>query len=126
MFDNIPEQDRGRYIGAFILIALGVIFLLGQFGIGLDFNWWAIFIAIPGIAMLANVYRSYQTNNRLANNDFIQAAIGLFLLLMSASFLLDLDLDFLGNLWPVILIAIGAGMLLGYGRREDNRKNDDL
>ncbi len=121
----MQTEDRGQKIAAYILIGLGVLFLLGQFGLNLSFNWWAIFIALPGLAMLNNVYRAYSSQGKLENNDFVQGAIGLFLILLAASFLFDLD--FLRNFWPLILVAIGLAMLFGYGRRNgEKHKHDEM
>ena len=118
MFDNIQPEDRGRFIGAAILIGLGIIFLLGQLGLNLPIlrNWWAIFIAIPGVAMLNNVYKAYRVQDRLESNDFVQGIIGLLLLAVAASFLFDFNLGFLWNLWPVLLILFGLAMLFGARR----------
>jgi len=113
---ELPNDERGRQIGAFVLIALGVVFLLGTFGVGLAFNWWAIFIALPGIAMLRNVYAAYRSQEKLENNDFVQAFIGGFLVLLAASFLFGFDMDVLWRLWPLALIGLGLAMLFGYGR----------
>jgi hypothetical protein len=118
MFSNIQSEDRGRIIGAAILIGLGVIFLLGQLGLSLPIlnNWWAIFIAIPGIAMLNNVYQAYKRNGQLASNDFVQGIIGVLIVAVAASFLFDFDLGFLWNWWPLLLILVGLAMLFGARR----------
>ncbi|MBN1964463.1 MAG: hypothetical protein JW910_07440 [Anaerolineae bacterium] len=107
------EQDRGRQIGAIILIAIGVIFLLGP----LNFNWWAIFIALPGVMILWNVYQDYTRHGGLESNDVVRGVIGLFLVGLAGSFLFDLNIGFLGNLWPLALIALGLVLL--FGRRTD-------
>lgn len=53
--DPVQEDPRSRApIGAFILIGLGVIFLLNEFGL-LNFNWdkiWPIVLIVIGAAML--------------------------------------------------------------------------
>jgi len=118
MFDNIQPEDRGRVIGAAILIGLGIIFLLGQLGLRLPIlhNWWAIFIAIPGVVMLNNVYKAYQIQDRLESNDFVQGIVGLLLVGVAASFLFSINLGFLWNLWPVLLILFGVALLFGARR----------
>ncbi len=107
------NKNQGKNIGAYVLIGLGIVLLLGQLGIGFSFNWWAIFIAWPGLVMLRNVYGVYQDRGKLEGNDFIQGGLGAFLVLLAAGFIFDLSLYFLWNLWPLALIAIGAYMLLG-------------
>jgi hypothetical protein len=111
------DKRRDKNTGAFILIGLGVILLAGQLGIGIGFNWWAIFIALPGLVMLRNVYGVYQEKGELESNDLIQGGLGIFLVLMAASFLFDIGLGFIGDLWPLGLIAIGAYML--FGRKQE-------
>ena len=119
MYNHTTADDRGRTIGAAILIGLGVIFLLGELGLNLHFlhNWWAIFIAIPGAVMLNNVYKAYRINNELDSNDFVQLIIGGLLVLMAGGFLLNIRLSFLWDLWPVLLILLGLSMLFGVRRR---------
>ncbi len=112
----MATRGRDRNVGALILIALGVILLLGQFGMQLNFNWWAIFIALPGLAMLRNVYNVYTANNRLNNNDLVQGGLGLFLVVLALAFLFNVELDWLFKLWPLALVAIGLAMI--FGRRE--------
>ncbi len=118
----MQNEDRGRQIGAYVLIGLGVLFLFGGFG---TFNWWAIFIALLGLAMLNNVYRAYNRQGKLENNDFIQGFIGLFLVLMAGSFLLNISLDFLWNLWPLILVGIGLNMLFNRNQESGKSKREE-
>lgn len=109
----MSNNNQERNIGAYILIGIGVILLFSQLGIGFDFNWWAIFIALPGLAMLRNTYNARQARGELDSNELIQGGIGVFLVLMALSFLLDLNLGFLWNLWPLALIAVGVAMIFG-------------
>lgn len=117
----MQNEDNGRKIAAYVLIALGVLFLFG----GFNFNWWAIFIALPGLAMLNNVYQAYNRQGKLENNDFVQGFIGLFLVLMAASFLLNIDIGFLWNLWPLILVGIGLNMLFNRSQEADKNKREE-
>lgn len=107
------ENNKDRHIGAYILIGIGIVMLLSQLGIGLDFNWWAIFIALPGLAMLRNAYNARQQRGDLNSNELIQGGIGIFLVVMAAAFLLDINVGFLWNLWPLALIAVGVAMIFG-------------
>ncbi|MBN2472433.1 MAG: hypothetical protein JXN59_17030 [Anaerolineae bacterium] len=109
----MSNNHQDRNIGAYILIGIGVILLFSQLGIGFDFNWWAIFIALPGLAMLRNAYNARQAHGELDSNELIQGGIGVFLVLMSLGFLFDIELGFLWNLWPLALIAVGVSMIFG-------------
>lgn len=102
--------------GAYILIGLGAFFLLSQLGFSIDFNWWAIFIALPGFVMLRNVYGAYSAKSGLNSNEIVQGVIGLILLSTAGAFLLNIDLDFMRNLIPLALIVVGVLMLLGRDR----------
>jgi hypothetical protein len=106
------EDNQNRSILAIVIITVGVILLMGELGIGLGFNWWAIFVAVPGLIMLRNVYRIYQQRGKLDTNDFVQAGIGGLIVLMAVGWLLGASMSFLWNLWPLALIAIGVGMIL--------------
>lgn len=111
------DNNQNRNIGAYILIGIGIVLLFSQLGIGFDFNWWAIFIALPGAAMLRNAYQARQERGELNSNELIQGGIGVFLILMAAGFLFDLNLGFLWNLWPLALIAVGVAMIFGNRER---------
>ena len=51
---------KGKYVGAIILIALGVIFLLRNLGIAdirvfeLFSTWWPLILIAVGVSMLVN------------------------------------------------------------------------
>jgi hypothetical protein len=105
-------RERGSWLGGLIVIAIGVAFLLRNFGWvewPLFENWWALFILIPALASLGNAWRSYGADGRL-NGEVIGSLIGGLLLLMIALvFLLQLDW---GAIWPVFLILGGLSLLL--------------
>ncbi len=113
----MAENKQNHNIGAYILIGIGVVMLFSQFGFGNDFNWWAIFIALPGLAMLRNVRNAYQIDHELTSNEMIQGGLGIFLVLMALGFLFQIELGFLWNLWPLALIAVGVAMIAGGRRR---------
>jgi hypothetical protein len=113
----MAQNKQNQNIGAFILIGIGVIMLFSQFGIGFDFNWWAIFIALPGLAMLRNAYNAYQDHSKMSSNELVQGGLGILLVLMALGFLFDIELGFLWNLWPLALIAVGITMIIGGRQR---------
>jgi hypothetical protein len=103
-------------LGAVVII-IGVIFLgqnLGWWSGSLD-NWWALFILIPAIGSLAEAWREYVANGRRFGGGVARSlVIGLLLVFVTVVFLLELDWAYI---WPVVLILIGAGLLLGRWRR---------
>ena len=115
---------RGRHAGGWlvgvIVIAIGVVFLgqnLGWWsGWSLN-NWWALFILIPAFGSLAGAWRQYVANGRRFGGDVGRPLlIGLLLVFVTLVFLLELDWDYI---WPVVLILVGVGLLLGRWRRGD-------
>jgi hypothetical protein len=107
-----PGRSRlGGLVGALVLIAIGVIFLLQNMGYHLPGNWWALFLFIPAAYTLAGAWRSY----RAAGGEVTMAVIGpllggLVLLALGLVFLFDLDVDW-GLVMPIVLILLGAGAL---------------
>ncbi|KAA3643383.1 MAG: hypothetical protein DWQ07_23000 [Chloroflexi bacterium] len=95
------------WIWGLALIAVGGLLLLGNFT---DFNfidvsnWWAIFILVPGISMLANAFSA----SRRGRSGGGQAIWGGFLVLLALSFFLNISFALI---WPVFLILAGAGLL---------------
>jgi len=108
-----PEQDTGAIssglIFGFAVVAIGVIFLLDNFGVPVGFLWgyWPVILIAIGLAKLVD---SRDTSARTG---------GAITLLVGIVFLADkIHLPFLRDrnlwdLWPVALIAFGFVMLWG-------------
>ncbi len=100
----------GAWIGGVILIALGVVFLLQNFGFPLPKNWWAIFIMIPAIAAFAGAFQIYEREGEWTRAALGAAISGVILAGISLVFFFGFDF---GKFWPVILIVLGIGALTG-------------
>ncbi len=113
-----PDRHAGRWAIGVIVIVIGVAFLgqnLGWWSGWSLHNWWALFILIPAVGSLAAAWRQYVANGRSFGGDVGRSLlIGVVLVLVAASFLFELDW---GYLWPVVLILIGVGLLVGRWRR---------
>ncbi|HZP20148.1 MAG TPA: hypothetical protein VFB16_08045 [Bauldia sp.] len=110
------RDHSGAWVGAVVLIAVGVIFLLRNWGMPLPDNWWALFLLIPaaGAATAAwRAYNAYGEVNGAVAGPLLGAAI---LVALAVIFLLDVNIDW-QMVWPVILIVIGVGLLLRNYRR---------
>jgi cation transport ATPase len=103
------RSGGGAWLGGLILIALGVIFLLQNFS-GFHFNnWWALFILIPAISSLSSAWYFYRQAGRLNRSARGALFSGLVLLLITATFLFELNWNLV---LPLLLIALGLGLLI--------------
>ena len=106
------ERRAGRmpWLGGVILIALGIIFLLQNFGLPVLDNWWALFILLPAVGAFGNAWRDYQNaGGRLTASARWSLIVGLILTIVTAIFLFNLNWGLLG---PVLIILAGLGLLL--------------
>jgi hypothetical protein len=103
-----------------VFIFGGVVVLLSQLNI-LPFvlNWWALLILFPSFGTLTSAYNRYRSTNDLFEMGvMIPALVGLFMLLLSVSLLVANAVDLnLRVYWPIILIVLGLGLIIGRGRR---------
>jgi hypothetical protein len=111
-----PQADardqRGRrrpypsLTGGLILILLGVLFLLTEMGrIGWA-DWWAYFlVGLGGIFLLEAFIRMFSAEGRRGASGKIIA--GLILAVIGGAHILGLE-----EWWPLILIAVGVGVLI--------------
>jgi hypothetical protein len=110
------SRTGGVVLGAIVII-IGIVFLGQNLGwwSGSLHNWWALFILIPAIGSLSEAWRHYRANGRRFAGDVARPlVIGLLLVFVTLVFLLELDWTYV---WPVVLILIGVGLLLGRWRR---------
>jgi predicted membrane protein len=100
-------RTHGNILLGLILIALGIIFLLGTFDV-VDFGdfistWWPMILIIIGLKKLTS------PGEPRFGAGFIIFIIGVFFQLINLDVL---SWRFLGYLWPVVLILIGLRFLL--------------
>jgi cytochrome c oxidase subunit IV len=106
------QRHAGRsygWIGGAILVLLGIIFLLQNFGVQVFINWWAIFILIPAFWAFVGAWNSYQDNGKLTRGVAGSLAVGVVLTILALVFLLNLALEVF---WPVVLIIGGLALLV--------------
>jgi hypothetical protein len=99
---------------AVLLIGLGVLFLLHNFGVPLPDHWWALFILIPAVAAFSAAARAYQYSGSLnphVTGPFIGGAV---MTLIALIFLLNLPW---GIVWPLFLIVAGLAALISSSLR---------
>jgi hypothetical protein len=112
-------MNKTIWIGV-IFIFGGSIILLNQLNIlPFELNWWALLILFPCFGALGSAYNNYRSTNDLFEMGvMIPALVGVFMLLLFVSMLVG-DAIYL-NLrvyWPIILIVLGLGLIIGSGRR---------
>ena len=66
----------GAWIGGVILIGLGILFLLQNFGVPIPGNWWAVFLLLPGVGALWTAWRMYWREGRMTASVIGTAAGG--------------------------------------------------
>jgi LiaF transmembrane domain len=104
----------GAWIGGVILVGLGLLFLLRNYGVPMPDHWWAFFILLPAFAAFAAAWRLYGRDGAVTPAVIGPAIGGLVLTVLAISFLAGFEW---GKLWPVILIVLGIGVLIGGFRR---------
>ena len=110
------RRSNAALWGGVALVAFGVIALMDNFGLHLrfGFNWWAFFMLVPGAIILKNAYEAYQASGYLTRQTRTHLVAGSVLVAMAVIFLVGLELS---ALWPLLLIAGGAAILLGAANR---------
>lgn len=113
------NQPSNIWIGL-VFIFGGAVVLLHQLNIlPFELNWWALLILFPAFGTLTSAYNRYRSTNDLFEMAvMIPALVGLFMLLLSVSMLVGDAINLnLRVYWPIILIVLGLGLIIGRGRR---------
>ena len=113
------NQSSHLWIGL-VFIFGGAVILLNQLNfLPFQLNWWAFLVLFPAFGTLISAYNRYRSTHDLFDMGvMIPALVGLFMLLMSASLLLSNVIDLnLRVYWPIILIVLGLGLIMGRLRR---------
>ena len=98
----------GFPIGGLVIIVIGVIFLLGNFGFHLSAHWWAALLLIPAVGLLVTAIRFYRVDNSFNGRAMGPAIGGVILLAMALAIFFGLNW---GLFWPIVLIAVGAAIV---------------
>ena len=123
--EQIKSISRGTNPPSHIWIGLvfivgGAIILLNQLDVlPFKLNWWALFILFPAFGTLTRAYNRYRsTNDVFEMGVMIPALVGLFMLFLFVSlFAGDATHLNLRVYWPLILIVLGLGLIVGRLRR---------
>lgn len=111
-----PPRPRPRgLVGGLVLIALGVLFLIQQL-VAPNWTWdvfWPVLLIVIGVAVGASPF-VYGQPLHYARSFWAVAliAVGALFLIGNLGYLNGWQLDRLGQLWPLILVLIGAEILI--------------
>lgn len=117
-----PRRERRSNSAVWVGLALlivGFFMLADNIGFNFlrmfDFEWWALFLLIPGAIVLKNAYDAYEANNQQFNRTTrTQLITGLALIVFAFMFLFNISMSML---WPLALIVIGGLMLFNVVER---------
>jgi len=113
------NQPANIWIGL-VFIFGGAVILLNQLNIlPFELNWWALLILFPAFGTLTGAYNRYRSTNDLFElRVIIPALVGLFMLLLSVSLFVGDAINLnLRVYWPIILVVLGLGLIIGRRRR---------
>ena len=113
------NQPSNIWIGL-VFIFGGAVVLLNQLNIlPFELNWWALLSLFPAFGTLTSAYNRYRSTNDLFEmRVMIPALVGLFMLLLSVSLFVGDAINLnLRVYWPIILIVLGLGLIVGRRRR---------
>jgi len=104
------SRDNRWMIGA-ALLAIGLLFLSNNLGLTRVplYNWWAIFILIPGLNMLGHTYSRHRDTGYFTASARRSGLAGFVLVSVSFTFLFNLSWSFVG---PLLLVLAGLYLLL--------------
>lgn len=104
-FNGKKIYDNNWAIGI-ALILLGGLFMLDSFNV-LNINltnWWAIFILVPGLSMVANGVRTYRETNSIESRGLW----GVLMIVFAIALFFDLSWNLI---FPIGLIGVGVYLL---------------
>ena len=113
------NQPSNIWIGL-VFIFGGAVVLLNQLNIlPFELNWWALLSLFPAFGTLTSAYNRYRSTNDLFEmRVMIPALVGLFMLLLSVSLFVGDAINLnLRVYWPIILIVLGLGLIIGRRQR---------
>jgi hypothetical protein len=98
------------WVGGVILITIGVIYLLTNFGFLPTFdNWWALFILLPGLGTASAAIGGYRRNGGQLSFEVVMPLVASFFFLgLTLVFLFELNYTLV---LPIFLITAGILML---------------
>lgn len=111
-----------RLLPAIAVIAIGIIFLMGNLGLEIPLldssNWWAWLILVGALAPLTHAFYTYRARGQASAEVFGSLLAGGGVILVAVIFLLGLDWQIW---WPLFVILAGLFTLLRMPRHGSPR-----
>ncbi|MGD8457956.1 MAG: DUF5668 domain-containing protein [Anaerolineales bacterium] len=114
--NNDEWKDWGKHYSnrmtwGIALIVIGGLFLLDTLNVAPIhfYNWWAIFIMVPGINFIITAFQRYQQDREFSEPVHRAGFRGILLILVSLTFFLNFDW---GIMFSIFLIGEGLYLLL--------------
>jgi len=106
-----PEVKRRRnsFFWPVVLILVGLVMLVNNFNIGVQFNWWAIFIFIPVVASLNTAWNEVRRTGEF--NHTVAGSLGGAVMVGTIAVMLLLGFDW-AIWWPLVIIAAGTSTFI--------------
>lgn len=101
---RIRRRGRGQFVGAFVLITIGILFLLIENHVLESFNVWRLW---PLILVIVGTGKLIERTSAGRGTGMILISLGIIFELSEFGYL-PVDPD---NLWPLVLVAAGAALL---------------
>jgi hypothetical protein len=101
------------WIGGLLLIMLGAIALLENYGDVHTDKWWALLLVIPAIVSFGKAWDAYHQAGRL--NRLVRGGLfgGVVLLVIMTTLLFEPKWDW-NFILPVLLIVAGVGIIINF------------
>jgi len=109
---TVSKRGRAAWFGGAVLIIVGLAFIVENLHLPFiqENNWWAVFLLIPIVAILDDIYRIYTTMPERKAGAIVSKSVGLLVIgTIMVIFLFGINL---GIYWPVLLIAAGLVFLV--------------
>ena len=109
---SVSKRGRAAWFGGAVLIIVGLAFIVENLNLPFikEGNWWAIFLLIPIVAILDDIYRITSAGTEGKAGAITSKLVGL--LIIAAIMIIVLFGINLGIYWPVLLIAAGLVFLV--------------
>lgn len=116
-------MSNRNQIAGIVLIAVGLLFLLGRGFGAVDFGQiaWPFFVLIPGLLLLGSAFLGTRKNAHLAMPGSILTTIGLILLVMNITGYWQAW----AYAWALISVGVGVGNLIYGALSEDPLREQD-